>query len=274
MYKVRRLPLACTVAALLGGCGLYTPDLHEAYQPAKEEKLDENAIVNRIKCELHKGVQDVLYKYRESPDYIGKSVNWLTGWGAAVTLKITADEKSSLNPGFSMPVVPHAERLALGGGIQASANATRAETIGFTYRFDDLLAEGPIAQCNRSGPIIVTSDLKIGEFIENKAFLAAVPGTVPVRQKVFDAFSYQATFVIVYSAGITPTYKFIDVTANPEAPFLNGSRTRTHDITITIGEAAGSKAGPNKLSSRAEAQNYIQTLSQAIASANRSNFTR
>lgn len=262
------------LAATCGGCGLYLPELQEPYQHPREEKLDENAIVLRIKCELHKGVQDTLYKYRSSGDYLGKSVEWLNGWGAAVTLKITADEKSSINPGFSIPAFPHVERLSVAGGLQASADATRAETIGMTYRFDDLLAEGWIDQCDRAGPVIITSDLKIGEFIENKAFLAAVPGTVPVRQKVFDAFSYQATFVITYGGGITPTYKFVDVTANPDAPFLNGSRTRTHDITITIGEATGKRTYVNRLSPRAEAQNYVETLSQAIASANRSRLAR
>ncbi|WP_338833681.1 hypothetical protein [Bradyrhizobium septentrionale] len=262
------------LAATCGGCGLYLPELQEPYQNRQEEKLDENAIVLRIKCELHKGVQDTLYKYRSSRDYLGKSVEWLNGWGAAVTLKVTADEKSSINPGFSIPAFPHAERLSVAGGLQASADATRAETIGMTYRFDDLLAEGWIDQCDRAGPVIITSDLKIGQFIENKAFLAAVPGTVPVRQKVFDAFSYQATFVITYGGGITPTYKFVDVTANPDAPFLNGSRTRTHDITITIGEATGKRTYANRLSPRAEAQNYVETLSQAIASANRSRLAR
>jgi len=270
----RQLVAAVALAASCGGCGLYLPNLEEPYQHPREEKLDENAIVLRIKCELHKGVQDVLYKYRNSGQYLGKSAEWLTRWGAAVTLKITADEKSGIKPGFSIASFPHAERLSLSGGIEASANATRAETIGMTYRFDDLLAEGWIDECDRSGPVIITSDLKIGQFIENKAFLAAVPGTVPVRQKVFDAFSYQATFVIMYSGGITPTYKFVDVTANPEAPFLSASRTRTHDITITLGEATGSRTYANRLSARAEAQNYVETLSQAIASANRSRLSR
>jgi hypothetical protein len=262
------------LASSLAGCGLYVPEMEEPYQQAKIEKLDENAIVNRIKCELHKGVQDVLYKYRSSPEYVGKSVEWLRKWGATVSLKITADEKSSLNPSFSIPMVPHLARLSLAGGISTSADASRAETIGFTYRFDDLLAEGWIDQCDRSGPIIITSDLKIGQFIENKAFLGAVPGTVPVRQKVFDAFTYQATFIISYGGSITPTYKFVDVTANPDAPFLNGSRSRTHDITLTLGEATVARDGANRLSSRAEEQNYIQTLSQSIASSNRTQLSR
>lgn len=272
--RLARILAAISLAIGCSGCGLYLPELEEPYQHPREEKLDENAIVLRIKCELHKAVQDVLYKYRRSPEYLGKSVEWLTGWGAAVTLKITADEKSSLNPGFSIPVFPHAERLSIGGGAQTSADATRAETIGMTYRFDDLLAEGWIEECDRAGPVIITSDLKIGQFIESKAFLAAVPGTIPVRQKIFDAFSYQATFVVSYGGGITPTYKFVDVTANPDAPFFNGSRTRTHDITITIGEATGKRTYVNRLSSRAEEQNYVQTLSQAIASANRSRLGR
>lgn len=272
MYLARNILLS-VLTLLLAGCGLAVPELQEFYQSPKEEKIDENAILSRITCEMTKSVYETLHEYRPGGQYTGKSVEWLLNWGAMVTLKISAEEASAIKPGFSIPAVPGLRRLSIGGGLSASSNITRAETIGATYAFRDLLEHRKIpSDCDRQGPILITSDLKIKQFISNKAFLAAVPGTIPDRAIPFDAFTYQATFVVVYSGGITPTYHFIDVTANPDSPFLNASRTRTHDITLTVGPTYGRVGGRLLLSQRAQEQNYTQVLSQSIATATRFRF--
>jgi hypothetical protein len=71
------------------------------------------------------------------------------------------------------------QSFALGLGLQFSADATRKETIGFTYSFADLLSDRDIkGDCDNENGVLIHSDLKIGQFIVNKAFLAKVPGSV------------------------------------------------------------------------------------------------
>ena len=60
------------------------PEMQEFYQSPREEKLNELAIVNRIKCEIHLAVQETLENYRKQPGYIGKNIQWITGWGSAL----------------------------------------------------------------------------------------------------------------------------------------------------------------------------------------------
>jgi hypothetical protein len=50
-----------------------------------------------------------------------------------------------------------------------------------------------------------------------------------------DSFSEEIKFIIVSSGSITPTWKLIQLSANPNSPFFGTSRTRTHDLIITIG---------------------------------------
>src|SRR5271155_2823692 len=159
------------MSVLLSGCGLAVPEMEEFYEKPTDEKFFENIIANNIKCELHKGVQETLDHFGNDP-----SILWLKSWGATVTLKITADEKSSLSPSAtvtnilensvkSFPVggdVTTAQTSALGLGAQGSADATRVETISFTYAFRDLLAEGRInGPCDHEDGILIRSDLKI-----------------------------------------------------------------------------------------------------------------
>jgi hypothetical protein len=147
----------------------------------------------------------------------------LRKWTAKVTLTLTIDEKSGLNPGvsyfkplanaiasfspFAGQNVSIARNFTLGGGLTASADATRKETLGFTYTFKDLLSERPIdGPCDNENGILIR-DLKIGQFIANKVFIANIPSSVAAKKGVspFNIFNYEATFVVVYGGNVTPT---------------------------------------------------------------------
>ncbi len=240
----------------------------------------ENIIVNNIKCELHRGVQDTL-------DYFGDDarIQWLKTWGATVTLKISVDEKSGLNPGVSLttplensikafPVggnvtTPQSIALALGGS--GSADATRVETIAFTYSFKDLLTEGRIDNpCDHEDGVMIQSDLKIGQFIFDKSFIATVPGSVESKKKAspFSVFSYQLTFVASFGGNITPTWKFARISVNPTSPFFNASRTKTNDVTVTLGPATPATAkSPAQVSPQVNEVHFAKLIGQAVATA-------
>jgi hypothetical protein len=244
MRIFKNLLPAAAIGALLTGCGAYVPEMQEWYEPPETQKITENRIINHIKCELHKGVDDAIQKYYGAGRRSGERADWIKDWLATVTLKLTVDEKSSVNPGLSwVRPLSDTRTFTLGAGVNGSADATRIETISFTYPLKDLRSAGRILNpCERLGDILIEGGLKIGQFLDKKIFLSTVPGTVIGP---YSAFSYQVTFVVVYGGAITPTWKLVEFTANPDSPFLNASRTRTHDVTITIappGDVAAAEA--------------------------------
>jgi hypothetical protein len=139
---------------------------------------------------------------------------WLDAWGAQITLTLTIDEKSSLNPGvvFNTPMIgsttyfpnntlktpfsvatPQSYNLGLGG--QFSADATRKETLSLYIGFDQFMGnlskqfvEGSLsqnkvasllieatAQCPNENGIFIQSDLKLKEWMEDV--------TLPAREQ-------------------------------------------------------------------------------------------
>jgi hypothetical protein len=281
MYTMRWI-FSLTTSALLSGCGLLVPEMEEFYEPQTQEMLFENTVVSNVKCELALAVRDALAYYSTG---VHNDVSWLAGWGATVTLKLTADEKSALNPGVSLTnffpnkIIP----FPTGGNITAgqsfvatlgattSADGTRIETITFSYAFKDLLKEYKnVSSCseNERG-VLIESDLKIKQFIFDKLFVASVPGTtLPKKQaSPFSAFNYQVTFVSSYGGNGTPTWKFATVSANPTSPFFTATRTKTHDLTITLGDLA-KKPGPDApaiLSGPAQEAHFAALIGQAVA---------
>jgi hypothetical protein len=261
----------------LSGCGLFVPEMQEFPNSKDSEKFDENMVVNQIKCELHKGVQDTLNDplFSSAAPVPGNSINWLRTWGAKVTLELTVDEKGSLNPGISLVEpfsAPSKGLFSLGIGVGGSADATRKETIGFQYAFADLLAEGDInGPCANEKGILIHSDLKIGDFIKNKAFVARVPGTIV---SPYTAFNYEATFLVSYGGSATPSWQFVRLTVNPNGPFASASRSRTQHVIITLGQTEPSTpatpttlAAPARVSREVEAVHDAAIIGYSVATA-------
>lgn len=252
--------LILSSSLLLAGCGTTVPEMQEWYEPPEKQKITENLIINHIKCELHRGVDAAIDKYYGAGKRSGYAADWIKNWLATVTLKLTVEEKSSINPGISwVRTWPDARSFTLGLGISGSADATRVETISFTYPLKKLRSARRIVKpCEDPSEAFIAGDLKIGQFLDKKVFLTTVPGTIVGP---YSAFSYQVTFVVVYGGAATPTWKLLDVTANPDAPFFNASRTRTHDVTITL-------APPGDEAAEEAAQLHNAALiGQAVASA-------
>jgi len=262
MLKPRYLlTLMMAVAPGLSGCGLYVPDTHGLGQDQLDEIADENEIVNQIKCEIHRAAD---------PQINGASVAWIDTWAAKVSLILTVDEKGSLNPGFSL-TEPHSapakgQLFSLSGGIGASADATRKETIGFTFSIPDLLKERQITnQCANENGVLIHSDLKIADFVQVKSNLAKIPGTIPGP---YTAFTYQATFIVTYSGNITPTWKLVRFTANPGSNFLTASRMRTNDLVITFAPLTSASAPGQtaQIAPTGETQHASALIGEAVAS--------
>lgn len=281
MSSVKRVLLfAGMLPAALGGCGLFVPEKDIFRTDKNAEGNFETLIVNNIKCELHKGVQDALKDLGESP-----RSEFLRKWGAIVQLKITVDETSGLNPGGSLttpfansvktfPVggnVTSPQSFSLGFGVSGTAHATRVETISFTYAFEDLLAEGPQGPCNYENGVMIESDLKIAQFIYDKMLIATDPGLATAfktKGSPFSVFSDEITFVATFGGNITPTWKFARASANPTGTLFGASRMNTDDVIITLGEVTkpATATSPAQVSTQAQNVHNANLIGSAAGS--------
>jgi hypothetical protein len=269
------LAVGLASSGLLAGCGLTIPDMQVASSTSHPEEVDENLLVNQIKCEITRGVFNSLVQYKRPSDgnntFIGNDVSWLLDWGVKVTLTLTVDEKGGIAPGasltrpfangtstFGSSTVTTPQSFALGLGVQGNAEATRKETVAFTYGLADLLAAKRAAEakagldpatlattaippCNHQGDFVIVSGLKLDDFIQNKVFLAWTPGTLNPsaigNASPFSSFTDDATFIVSYGGEVTPTWKYVTFTAttNSSGQFLSATRTKTQDILLTLG---------------------------------------
>jgi hypothetical protein len=319
------------VLAALGGCGLVVPEKN----PLEPDTLDKNdlssggkyedRIVRHIFCETAVGLWKAYehVKAQDQPKIPGPAelikLPWLRDWGTAITLAITAEDQSGLNPGLSL-TTPFANRIftfptggnvtspqsfSLGIGGSATANATRTETIQFTYTnvgllmaANSFLSEQPDGEaCKAESGVLIESDLKIWEFIYDKAVIAATGNAaayVPVEVKtgsklvkgqpvpeyktvdytihsswpLYNTFTENITFTTTFGGNVTPTWKLARVSANSSGNFLSATRTNTNQLTITLGPIQNppTPTSPAQLKQGAQTQHDNTVLSNQIKS--------
>jgi len=236
----------------------------------------EDTIVRHIVCEIASGI----WEATQNPYF---NVPWLKShkWGTSATLTITVSEQSGLNPGVSFisPLVSM-QSTSLGLGGTGSANATRTETIQFTLVNDDLFEfaklnvkqSGEQLSCERyQNGVMVESDLKIRQFIYDKAAIASLGnGTSGYRGWFpFNTFTENISFVASLGGNITPTWKLTRFSANTSGTLLSATRTNTNQLTITVGPIGSyaSAKGPTQLSTGAQNQHNTQVQAGAISTA-------
>lgn len=228
---------------------MQVPDMQEFYQP-HEEGVDENTIVNQVKCELTIAVRDVIANPPVAQTREGKvNLNWFKGWGAKVSLLVTVNEKGQIMPGltYSSPFEKATQTFSLALGANGSTQATREEHIEFTYSFAELLSQKvflaidpatndyAVKSCPNEDGVLMHSDLKIADFITGKMKLATIPGTIPLNSGTpFSTLTYQVKFVVAYGANVTPSWKLVRFAANPSGSFLGVTRDKTHQLLITF----------------------------------------
>jgi hypothetical protein len=278
-----RMFVACAVAATSGACGLQVPEKNmispDYIDPrgVSSEGKYEDTIVRHLVCEIGGGI------FQAANNKL--NVGWLTSsdWGTSVTLTITHEDQSSLNPNVTftdlLPPLKSAQTFILGAGVNGSANATRTETIQFTYVNNTLWRWAKINSVNGDPPscseyqngVMVDGDLKIRQFIYDKAVIATAGNDVSGANGdyPFNTFTENLSFVATLGGSITPTWKLTYFTANVPGPFLSATRTNTDQLTITIGPIGtyASKKGPAELSTSAQNQHNTQVQAGANGTA-------
>jgi len=242
-FRIVVSSIACTV--ILAGCGTYTPDIAEFpdnIDDAHKDKFVQDMIYS-IHCELENAVTDVVNNSAMNANRRGQaaffSTVFLKKWGAEVTLTLTADEKSILNPnGIFMPVSPPSAIFTLAGTASHTSDATRVNKINYYYKISELYkahkghcdpAKDQLSKSSR----LIQSDLKIGDWLNSFA-TATDYGDLSAAPKQ-NVLSHQVTFDVIKSAGVTPAWKLVRGTVNQSGTFLTGSREGKHDLIITFG---------------------------------------
>jgi hypothetical protein len=282
-------------ATICAGCGLYVPEkvvlspdhIDNPKTGMSSSGRYEDMIVRHIVCEIAAGIWDATQnKYFNIP--------WMKAhkWGTAATLIITAEDQSGENPGVSLidpienKIIPFAkggavtlsQSFSVGVGASGSANATRTETIQFTKENDLLWAlakadahDGRVSCANYQNGIFVDSNLKIGQFIYDKAAIASLGNDANGNNgdPPFNTFTYDVKFVATFGGSITPTWKLARVSANPSGTLLSATRTNTNEVIITMGPIGSyeSANGPAQLSNAAQNQHNAQVQGSATATA-------
>lgn len=240
-----RKTLAGLFCALLTGCGTYVPELADPPSNQADGQLLVQAIVRSVNCEMRNAVAFVIDRDKELAAINGqRTAAWFEKWGVQAALTLTIDEKTSINPtAIWTPPNPATALFTLAGGVSASADATRIDTLNFYHTVKDLYRLGPCpAGDNAAAPmksLLIQGDLKLRQWLVSHV-LAAGTGEItaptgidtPLKQ---DALSHEVRFLVATSGNINPAWTFVHVNVNPAGPLLSTSRDRTHDLLLTFG---------------------------------------
>jgi hypothetical protein len=307
------------IASIICGCGTYVPALQEFYDPQDTQTMVD-AVVSDVQCEVQSGIQFLILDDLDAARVsraLGKdqkpSLAWLRSWGAQITLTLTIDEKSSINPGLSLTkILPNAinsfsngavttgQNFSLGIGATGSADGTRKETLSWLIDFkkftdDRSLAVAKIERdrlyqaaresgsstisspCSNRNGILIQSDLKLREWLYAVMLPAFVRDgihpdyadslTAEAALTKKDVISHEITFVVLYGGNVTPAWKLVNVSTNQGSQLLfSAQRTRTQDLLITMGPAAG-----GALSQAAQNTTLASQIGLAVGNALRNN---
>jgi hypothetical protein len=263
---------ALTISTVLGGCGLFVPEKSifsdDSHKPgiASPQGVFENMIIAHVQCEIQKGLMQAL---EIVPDRT-HDLDWLRTMVIAVTLKIVVDEQGTLSPSV-MQAIP-LSLASISAGLSGNAHATRTETISFVVSAQELedaarttmaIQHWTSMSCAEyQNTILIESDLKIDQFIYDKVIIATtseVPRK-PGNALPYTTFSDQITFVTTLSANATPTWIFKRVLVDPSGNLLNASRSRTHDVQITI--SPGTPATPRSAAQLSQEGRDVQNAAR------------
>jgi hypothetical protein len=270
--------VSLSASVLVGGCGLYVPEIQENPFDKKEAHKFVQEIVENIRCEVQDAVVD-LYARNSDIDPQNRNLGFFDSWGAQLALTLTIDEKGSLNPIVSwlptgVPTTP-GSIFSLNLGATLSSDASRVDKIGSFLLVSDLkkLAACPPERRGR-GPFILESDLKLEEWLYDamveSGTITPLPTSAsgPLKSNVL---SHEVKFDIVSSGNLTPGWKLRQSTINQSGNFLTGSRDRTQDLVITFGPVDSSwvlnpETGKPKIDPKSKKPIVQHALSSAAAS--------
>ena len=270
-------------AVLVSACGTSVPSLNEAWEVAEINDDLAYRIKKSIYCELRLAV---LTEGTKTSGYRSRPVDAIPdNWGSQVTITLKVDETGGSNIGATTnsPVLDGTFGFSLAGSV--STQAVRTDTY---YTYFNLFAlkkdwdpsETTCAVDRKGFSPLLSGNLGIQRWL--KGALDAQTGipSSPAPQNLaskLDVLQYQVQFVVITSGNVNPVFRLVDVSANTAGgPFLQGSRTRTHTLLLTMGPTviveevprrSGRPARTSSAPSRAAADvHFSSQIGQAVAS--------
>ncbi|PWB83269.1 MAG: hypothetical protein C3F11_07510 [Methylocystaceae bacterium] len=272
----------------LSGCGLAVPDLKEPWGAEGDSRQMVKEIAKSVYLEVENAVGCLVEADADESTvrrhHHQRKIAWFDNWGVQLSLNLTVDEASSLNPGvtFNTPMIPATTRFpnnitvpasqlyTLGLGGKFSSRAQRIDKISAYFDVQTLIDnykardkeyhrcaynDQVVTEADRSTitfahdspsptakfeSLLITSDLKLEEWLSAALFLETVSGAKDVLEANFkqNVISHEVKFEVVSDGNITPSWKLVRVSANTGAPFFGASRSRVHDLIITFGPKA------------------------------------
>jgi hypothetical protein len=226
-----RLVTAVVCSNLLAGCGLEVPDIQEYGGRLEGQRFVQEILIN-ITCELREAFTGLHERYPKG--------TFIDDWGVQMTLSLSFDEKGTIAPGVSwVPGIGNNE-FTLGAGLDLSSAATRTNKINAYF----LVSELQKARCSDvdrpNGAFLLQSNLKLSEWLfaaMNASERNAIKFNTTALAFKENVLQHQVKFTIATTAAVTPTWELTRFTANTSGDFFSASRTRTHDLLITMAPA-------------------------------------
>jgi hypothetical protein len=284
----------CLCAPMLIACGTYVPQLHEAFEQAD---ASDPFLVQRIKqsiyCELRTAV---VMEMGQSALANPKGQAIPDDWGAEITLSLEVDETSAFNPGATLSKpLGGTDMFSVGLGASLSSQATRIDKYYSFFsaaqlkvpfaspdtscqRFDD---NGRLVDISHEGSsLLISGNLGIDPWLKSALIQQnAIPSSPELKGSFtkLDVISYDVKFIVITTGTVTPSWKFLKLTAGTGSPFASANRTRTHELILTLGPSnttVVTKNGKRKVvsspSNAASQLHFSSEIGQAVSSAIRS----
>lgn len=231
------------LSLFLTGCGATLPVMRLSHASDEEFKDFVKGVAAHVRCEL---ANAVAIEY--SPTDPKRSM--LYKWAAKIALTIRALDKGTISPGVTADAAPNV--FTFSAGANASTSGTREMTMTYFLPFDELLQGKKIPVSQRILPNcdIVSQETGIREPIAGnlgihqtlKSAFETWDGSRTLSERIkngpFETVTHHVTFEVVAGGDATPTWRFVNVTANPNAPFISANRTTTDELLITVGPDA------------------------------------
>ena len=257
----------------LVSCGLTAPRIEQGIYD--ETKLADfvQAVQINVACQLRKAVLETYYNLSSNEN----DVEWLKSWSAKITMTLNVDEKTTFSPGINITrlfpslqtkfgngeVLTNGRSFDFGIGASVGATASNELQIGWFAIFSDFWGQEKFLTepCHKNQKASIQGDLLIKTAVFAGAFPASLRNNISdpfVGGGRLDSIQHTVFFYIQAEGNATPTFRFVDVSANTGGPLLSQARDRKDTLLITMGpvlEVSGRKRRPEPSLAVLEAHN-------------------
>ena len=275
---------ALILTSLCCGCGTVVPQVGEIWDNnsgAPADKTLEMLIKKKAFCELQRAVSRIEAEPGFRVTHNGKTTinKWIPeSWGVLMTLQITVDESTQMNPGVALtdPFKPASSfgssvaqsfKASIGGTFSTEAN--RQDKFTYYYLVKDLEPTQPACDGppEHGSSFLLDGDLGIDKWLRNAMNMRTSVQTSEISQQ--EVATYDIKFIVTTNVGATPTWTLLRITAsNGNGNLLGLNRNRTHELIVTFGPSQsggpGGKAQPSQIASN---DALAQQIGAAVANA-------